>query len=110
MPRVSCVPTGRRPSPSRRPTADSSAPAQSSRAGQDIGLADITDGTSNTIAVVESKDAVPWTKPDDLPFDQQAKPSLYGAGSSHPGGFNCGFADGSVRFIKRSINLQASRP
>ena len=71
---------------------------------QDIGIADITDGTSNTIAVTESKDAVPWSKPDDLPFDQQAKPSLYGAGSLHPGGFNCGFADGSVRFIKNSIS------
>ena len=72
--------------------------------GRDIGIADITDGTSNTIAVVETKDAVAWTKPDDLPFDGQADRSLYGAGSSHPGGFNCGMADGSVRFIKISIN------
>ena len=74
--------------------------------GQDIGIATITDGTSNTIAVIESKDAVPWTKPDDLPFDQQAKPSLYGAGSIHPGGFNAGFCDGSVRFIKNTVNTQ----
>ena len=72
--------------------------------GQDIGIASVLDGTSNTIAVVEASEAVPWTKPADLPFDEQAKPSLYGAGSSHPGGFNCGFADGSVRFIKNSIN------
>jgi prepilin-type processing-associated H-X9-DG protein len=71
--------------------------------GQDVGIAGVTDGTSNTIAVVEAKEAVPWTKPDDLPFDQAAKPSLFGAGSPHPGGFNCGFADGSVRFIKNSI-------
>jgi prepilin-type processing-associated H-X9-DG protein len=71
-----------------------------------ITFADVTDGTSNTIAVAEAKDAVPWTKPDDLPFDPQAAPSLFGAGSSHPGGCNCGFADGSVRFIKSSINLQ----
>ena len=72
--------------------------------GRDIGLADITDGTSNTIAVVESKEAVAWTRPDDLPFHGQADRSLYGAGSLHPGGFNCGMADGSVRFIKVSIN------
>ena len=39
-----------------------------------ISFADVTDGTSNTIAVAESKDAVPWTKPDDLPFDPQAAP------------------------------------
>jgi len=72
--------------------------------GQDIGMAGVLDGTSNTIAVAEASEAVPWSKPADLPFDEQAKPSLYGAGSSHPGGFNCGFADGSVRFIKNSIN------
>ncbi|MGO8902974.1 MAG: DUF1559 domain-containing protein, partial [Isosphaeraceae bacterium] len=72
--------------------------------GRDIRFANITDGLSNTIAVVEAKDAVAWTKPDDLPFDGQANRSLHGAGSSHPGGFNCGMADGSVRFIKISIN------
>jgi prepilin-type processing-associated H-X9-DG protein len=72
--------------------------------GQDIGIASVTDGTSNTIAVAEASEAVPWSKPADLPFDPQAQPSLYGAGSSHPGGFNCGFADGSVRFIKNSIS------
>jgi prepilin-type processing-associated H-X9-DG protein len=71
--------------------------------GQDITLADVTDGTSNTLMVVEAKEAVPWSKPDDLPFDPEAKPSLYGAGSPHPGGFNSGFADGAVRFIKESV-------
>ncbi len=59
-----------------------------SEEGQATGLANITDGTSNTILVVESKDAVPWTKPDDLKFDPEAKPSLFGAGSPHPAGFN----------------------
>jgi prepilin-type processing-associated H-X9-DG protein len=73
--------------------------------GQDVGIAGVTDGTSNTIAIVEAKDGVPWTKPDDLPFDPAAKPSLFGAGSPHPGGFNCGFADGSVHFIKNSVGL-----
>ncbi|WP_205679027.1 DUF1559 domain-containing protein [Aquisphaera insulae] len=73
---------------------------------QDITLAGITDGTSNTIAIVEAAEAVPWTKPEDLPFDPAADPSLYGAGSPHPGGFNAGFADGSVRFIKNSVAVQ----
>jgi prepilin-type processing-associated H-X9-DG protein len=71
---------------------------------QTVGIQDVTDGTSNTIAVVEANEAVPWSKPEDLPFDQAAKPSLYGAGSSHPRGFNAGFCDGSVRFIKNSIS------
>ena len=77
--------------------------------GKGTALADITDGTSNTLMVVEAEKAVPWTKPDDLPFDPAAVPSLFGAGSSHPGGFNTLFADGSVRFIKTSIGLQKFR-
>jgi prepilin-type processing-associated H-X9-DG protein len=76
------------------------------QAGQVTPIQSITDGTSNTILVVEAKEAVPWTKPDDLKFDMNAKPSLYGAGSPHPGGFNAAFADGAVRFLKNSINVQ----
>jgi prepilin-type processing-associated H-X9-DG protein len=70
---------------------------------QDIGVGGVTDGTSNTILVVESAESVPWTKPDDLVFDPEAAPSLYGAGSPHPGGFSAAFADGSVRFLKTTI-------
>jgi prepilin-type processing-associated H-X9-DG protein len=77
--------------------------------GQNVGFAAITDGTSNTIMICESKEAVPWTKPEDLAFDPAAAPSLYGAGSTHPGGFNCAFADGSVRFIKNSISVMVFR-
>ena len=35
--------------------------------------------------------------------------SLFGAGSSHPGGFNAFLADGSVRFIRNTISLEAFR-
>ena len=72
--------------------------------GQDIRLPSVTDGTSNTILVVEAKEAVPWTKPADLTFDAAAAPSLHGAGSPHPGGFDAVFADGSVHFIKLTID------
>jgi prepilin-type processing-associated H-X9-DG protein len=74
-----------------------------------ISIAHVTDGTSNTVMVVESREGVPWTKPDELNFDPAAKPSLYGAGSSHPGGFNTAFADGSIRFIKNSIAVDVFR-
>ncbi len=73
--------------------------------GRKVRLADVTDGTSNTLAVVESSMSVPWTKPEDPPSDPGARPSLHGAGSKHPGGFNALFADGSVRFLKNSISL-----
>jgi prepilin-type processing-associated H-X9-DG protein len=70
----------------------------------------MTDGTSNTIAVVEAKEAVPWTKPDsDIPFDSKAKPQgiralIEGLGGHFPGGFNVLFCDGSVRFIAQTVN------
>jgi prepilin-type processing-associated H-X9-DG protein len=72
-------------------------------------IASITDGTSNTIGVVESNTSVIWTKPEDIPFavaaGVPAKPlAAIGVGSLHPGGFNASFADGSVKFIKLTIN------
>jgi prepilin-type processing-associated H-X9-DG protein len=76
---------------------------------REIGIADVIDGKSNTIAVVEAKEAVPWTKPDELSFDPAAAPSLEGTGSSHPGGFNASMADGSVHFIKNTIDLNVFR-
>ena len=72
-------------------------------------IAEVTDGTSNTMAVVESKTPVIWTKPEDIAFDPKAAASLLDAGSLHPGGFNVLFADGSVRFIKRSIAVGVFR-
>lgn len=68
--------------------------------GMKVGIASFTDGTSNTVAVVESQEGTPWTKPADLPFDPNAPPSFYGAGMKHAMGFNALFADGSVRFLK----------
>ncbi len=68
------------------------------------GIANITDGTSNTIAIVESSEPVIWSKPDDIEFDPKANVPLLGAGSTHPGGFNAALCDGSVRFIKTTIN------
>jgi prepilin-type processing-associated H-X9-DG protein len=67
-------------------------------------FADFTDGLSNTLLVGESRRGVPWTKPDDLPFDMSLP--LSGLGSDHGyhnNGFNALFADGSVQFLKSTI-------
>jgi prepilin-type processing-associated H-X9-DG protein len=77
--------------------------------GKGTKVADVTDGTTNTIMAVEADRAVSWTKPDELPFDPAAPPSFFGAGSKHPGGFNVLFADGSVRFIKIAISALTFR-
>ena len=67
-------------------------------------MADIRDGLSHTIMLVEANDdrAVPWTKPDDWECDPQRP--LAGLGTARPGGFNVAFADGSVHFISKTID------
>jgi prepilin-type processing-associated H-X9-DG protein len=67
-------------------------------------LADFTDGTDQTLAVGETHRTVPWTKPQDLSF-QDPSP-LHGLGSRHSyhsNGFNVLFVDGGVRWLKTTI-------
>jgi hypothetical protein len=65
------------------------------------------DGTSNTILVVEAGQAVPWTKPDELVYNPAGP--LPPLGGLFKNGFSVAMADGSVRFLMRTISEKTLR-
>ncbi|MBY0460366.1 MAG: DUF1559 domain-containing protein, partial [Gemmataceae bacterium] len=68
-----------------------------------VRIVDITDGTSNTIMVIETDEMVPWAKPGDYPFDpKKPLPKIVPPGGKDV--FNAAFADGSVKAIKKTID------
>ena len=67
------------------------------------GLAQITDGSSNTLMVVEAEESVVWTNPNDLAFDPaKALPKML----SIDGKFSAAYCDGSVRTFKMPIDQE----
>jgi len=60
-------------------------------------LWDIRDGTKHTIALVEAKRDIPWTKPVDIAY--QADRPLPKFGGWFADGFHAGYADGTVKFV-----------
>lgn len=72
------------------------------RPGKGWRFADFTDGSSNTIAVVEATESVPWAKPDELEFvPGQPLPAMGLPGGD---GFNALLFDGSYRHLQKTIN------
>jgi hypothetical protein len=71
-------------------------------------LTEILDGTSNTILIVEANQSVPWTKPDDLPYNPNGP--LPPLGGHSPNGFMVVSADGAVHFIPKNTPEQTLRP
>ena len=62
----------------------------------------ITDGSSQTVLILETNHLIPWTKPDDLSWVPGEPPPLIA--SPHLGGTHVAFADGAIRFIKKTID------
>ncbi|WP_165225221.1 DUF1559 family PulG-like putative transporter [Aquisphaera insulae] len=73
-------------------------------------LAEITDGTDATLAVIEADEghAVPWMAPIDA--DETTILSITPDSTLvHPVGVNAAFGDGSVKFLKATVSRQALR-
>jgi hypothetical protein len=68
---------------------------------------DFPDGVSNTFLVIEAGTAVPWTKPEDLPY--AADKPVPQVGGLFKDSFRVGFADGHARGFLRSITEDSLR-
>ena len=88
-----------------------------------VRFADIRDGTSNTFLVVEAGEAVPWSKPQDIPFRfdldavRKGKGNLPWETGTWPklggmfdGDFHAVMVDGKVYYIKKEAPVEKLRP
>ena len=75
--------------------------------GKACRLRDIEDGTTRTILMTEADQMVPWTRPEDLPYD--AKKPLPKLGHTFPGIFLFATADGDVHLGRRQYQETAFR-
>ncbi len=76
--------------------------------GKPVSISDITDGISNTICVVESNaNRINWMSPNDILYSQLIAQIQKGncdlLSSQHPGGAQVSLADGSCRYVSRTV-------
>ncbi len=69
-------------------------------------MKDFTDGTSNTILVIEAGNPVPWTKPEELEYDPDGP--LPEIRPPYRDLIRVGMADGSVRSFQPSKISEAT--
>jgi hypothetical protein len=73
----------------------------------------VTDGTSNTLMVVEAAEPVEWTKPEDLAFSDMGGSGPTGPlsklGGLFDGGFHGLMCDGEVRFYSATLSEKKLR-
>lgn len=72
-----------------------------------ISLAEVRDGTSNTIMIVEAKRNIPWSKPEDIPYDP--KKPIPELGGLFDEGFHVAFCDGTVRLLPKNMDVDILR-
>ena len=72
--------------------------------GRKISFEHITDGTSNSIMIVEAKRDVHWAKPDDIAYDNRTLADQLGGFT--PGEFVVAIGDGSVRTLRNDAVAQ----
>ncbi len=81
---------------------------------------DFPDGLAHTLLFVEAADLVPWTKPQDLPYQADAplpklgrvyakREPLPWSGPHQPTGFFAAMADGSVRYVNAKVSEKVLR-
>jgi hypothetical protein len=74
---------------------------------QGLKLAELNDGLSNTILIVEAGEPVPWTKPEEISFDpNQPVPELR---CLFKDGFRVAMGDGAVFWVKKNPNAEKLR-